>query len=193
MPRNKSPRKLSGIAEKPVQVRRSLPSVHNYDAWTAEDMALLGKRPDREIAELLGRTVRAIESQRHRLGILRQPSIRIKLRPWKRKDVRLLGTMTDRAVAARIGRSEVAVRTQRLKLGIPAADQRRSLNARKTYPMRPWTPQETMLAGTTWDGKVAAQIGRSEVSVRMRRKKLGIPAFAQRPPRKSAIPPRKSW
>lgn len=187
MPRNKTSRKPSGILNKPVQVHRNLAGTRNYDAWTAKDMALLGKRPDREVAELLGRTVRAVESQRHRLGILRQPSIRIKLLPWKRKDIKLLGTMTDRAVAARIGRSEVAVRTQRLKLGIAAADQRRSSNARKTYPMHPWTPEETMLVGTTWDRVVADRIGRSEMSVRMRRKKLGIPAFDQRPPHRSAI------
>jgi hypothetical protein len=30
-----------------------------------------------------------------------------------------------------------------------------------------------------WDRKVAARIGRSEISVRMQRHKLGIPAFGQ--------------
>ena len=162
-----------------MQVRRNLAGIRRYEAWTAQDLALLGKHPDREVAALLGRSVRAIESQRHRMGILRQPSIRLKLRPWKREDIELLGTMPDREVAAKIGRSEVAVRTQRLKHGIAAADRRRSRNARKTYPMRPWTPKETLLVGTTWDRVVAAQIGRSEMSVRMRRKKLGIPAFGQ--------------
>jgi hypothetical protein len=50
----------------PRQAR--LPAAHTYDHWTAEEERLLGTRPDREVAQLLHRTVRAIESQRHRIG-----------------------------------------------------------------------------------------------------------------------------
>jgi len=47
------------------------------------------------------------------------------------------------------------------------------------YPLNPWTPREKALLGTMWDRKLAARIGRSEISVRMQRLKLGIPAFGQ--------------
>jgi hypothetical protein len=161
----------------PRQAR--LPAAHTYDHWTAEEERLLGTRPDREVAQLLHRTVRAIESQRHRLGIYRQPSIRLKIKPWKPAEIALLGTQPDPKLAARLGRTEGSVRVQRRKLGISAFDQRYSANGRKSYPLRPWTPREQALLETIWDRKVAARIGRSEVSVRMQRRKLGIPAFGQ--------------
>jgi hypothetical protein len=158
-----------------------LPAAHTCDHWTAEEERLLGTRPDREVAQLLHRTVRAIESQRHRLGIYRQPSIRLKTRRWKPAALALLGTRTDPKLADRLGRTEGSVRVQRRKLGIPAFDQHRSANARKSYPLKPWTSREQALLGTMWDRKVAARIGRSEISVRMQRRKLGIPPFGQWP------------
>ena len=162
-----------------VPRHRRLPAPLTYEHWTAEEERLLGTRPDREMAQLLGRTVRAIESQRHRLGIYRQPSIRLKTRRWKPAEIALLGPRPDPELAARLGRSEGSVRVQRRKKGIPAFDQRRSANARKSYPLNPWTPREKALLGTMWDRKLAARIGRSEISVRMQRLKLGIPAFGQ--------------
>ncbi|MBI4662730.1 MAG: hypothetical protein HY735_28280 [Verrucomicrobia bacterium] len=158
---------------------RRLPAPQTYEHWTAEEERLLGTRPDRELAQVLGRTVRAIESQRHRLGIYRQPSIRLKTRRWKPAEIALLGTRPDPELATRLGRSEGSVRVQRRKKGIPAFDQRRSANARKSHPLNPWTPREKALLGTMWDRKLAARIGRSEISVRMQRLKMGIPAFGQ--------------
>lgn len=156
-----------------------LPALHTYEHWTAKEEQLLGTLPDRELAERFGRSVRAIESQRHRLGILRQPAIADKTRRWTPAEIALLGTRPDPELATRLGRTEGSVRVQRRKLGIRAFDQRRSANARKSYPLKPWTPREQALLGTMWDRKVAARIGRSEISARMQRRKLGIPAFGQ--------------
>jgi hypothetical protein len=156
-----------------------LPAAHTYEHWTSGEERLLGTRPDRELAQLFHRTVRAIESQRHRLGIYRQPSIRLKTKRWKPAELALLGTRPDPELAARLGRTEGSVRVQRRKKGIPAFDQRRSANARKSYPLNPWSPREQALLGTMWDRTLGARIGRSEVSVRMQRRKLGIPAFGQ--------------
>ena len=105
----------------PRQAR--LPAAHTYDHWTAEEERLLGTRPDREVAQLLHRTVRAIESQRHRLGIYRQPSIQLKARRWKPAELALLGTRIDSKLADRLGRTESSVGIQRRKLGIPAFGQ----------------------------------------------------------------------
>ena len=165
-----------------------LPAPYTYEHWTAEEERLLGTRPDRELAHLLHRTVRAIESQRHRLGIYRQPSVRLKTKPWKPAELALLGSRPDPELAARLRRTEGSVRVQRRKKGIPAFDRRRRANARKSYPLKPWTPGEKALLGTMWDRKLGPRIGRSEVSVRMQRLKLGVPAFGQRPSLPQAEP-----
>src|ERR1035441_9125482 len=100
-----------------ISVRRQLrlPAAHTYEHWTAEEERLLGTRPDREVAQLLHRTVRAIESQRHRPGIWRQPSIRLKTKAWEPAEIALLGTRHDSKLADCLGRTEGAVGVQRRK------------------------------------------------------------------------------
>jgi hypothetical protein len=63
-----------------------------------------------------------------------------------------------------------AVRQRRERMGIPNPD-----------PVR-WSDEEVALIGTATDQEVARRLGRSEQAVRLKRQKLGIPAYGQRRP-----------
>jgi hypothetical protein len=71
-------------------------------------------------------------------------------------------------VAALTGRGANAVRVKWTKLGIP-------------NPSGPgWMAEELALLGTAPDAEVAAEIGRTEGAVTLKRCRLGIPTFRDR-------------
>jgi hypothetical protein len=84
--------------------------------WTAKERRMLGKLPDDEVAQRIGRTVGAVRVKRVELGLANPES-----RAWTAKEIALLGTVTDGKVAERIGRTRSAVSQKRLALGIPPA------------------------------------------------------------------------
>ena len=65
-----------------------------------------------------------------------------------------------------LGRSYFRVRKRRLQLGIGAFQ--------KWEPSCPWTAEEDKRLGMMPDGEVAKRLGRSNVMVAARRRKLGI-------------------
>ena len=87
--------------------------------WTRQELKLLGKMPDAELAARIGRTKNAVRVMRLRRG-LPNP-----LGPYHRdgggaaEELQLLGTVPDGELAARLGRSEGAIRSKRHTLGIP--------------------------------------------------------------------------
>lgn len=83
--------------------------------WTAEEQALLGVLPDKEVARRTRRSRTAVMVKRRKLG---RPAV-ANPRHWKRHEIALLGTAPDREVAARLGRSQSAVEHKRERLGIP--------------------------------------------------------------------------
>jgi hypothetical protein len=70
--------------------------------WTNEELRLLGKQPDRDMARRFGRSVQAIVTKRHLRGIKRfiGPGDR---RPWTSAEDRWLGTAPDYKVAQNLG------------------------------------------------------------------------------------------
>jgi hypothetical protein len=88
--------------------------------WAAEQLALLGTLPDSKVAVKIGRTLRAVQQKRERLGIPNPNPGR-----WTAEEVVLLGTAPDDQVARRLGLTEPAVRQKRQKLGIPPCGLRR--------------------------------------------------------------------
>jgi hypothetical protein len=88
----------------------------NCRPWTPAEKALLGKLPDKIIAERLGRTRGAIRGRRSLYG-LHDPSTR----PfWSKDHDKLLGTATDKEIARQTGFCSETVAKQRRALGIPA-------------------------------------------------------------------------
>jgi hypothetical protein len=143
-----------------------IPFVKPEQLWTRREIEQLGRRPDREVAEALGRSLNAVRLRRIRLGIPNRPPAR---HVWTPEQIALLGAMTDRELAEKIHRpvKSVTLKRQSLKIAVyPSPNQTR----------RPlWTGTELQLLGTMPDHEVARQTGRSEASVTHRRRQGGIP------------------
>jgi hypothetical protein len=141
----------------------------NIRKWTSAEVRLLGRRPDRKLAEQLGRGYRSVVAKRLSLGRAACPS---GPRPtwWKPREVRLLGVVPDREVARRVGRSLAAVQTRRRLKGVPPPPPK----------TKPWRASEDDLLGSQPDEEIARLLGRAPDAVRKRRISLGVP-FSERP------------
>ena len=78
--------------------------------WTKRELALLGTKPDAEVAELTGRTFGTVWQKRRALGIA-QPALRF--RKWTPAEDKLVGTAPDAEIALRLGRTESAIKSRR--------------------------------------------------------------------------------
>lgn len=86
--------------------------------WSANELGLLGKRPDGDIVRRFGRSRQAVASKRWLLGIPRFVG-KGEPRPWFRREVRLLGADLDIKIARRSLRTSVSVMKHRQFLKIP--------------------------------------------------------------------------
>lgn len=128
--------------------------------WTKRELRLLGTRPDREVAVLIGRTYETVQVTRYSLRI---PSHRARRKfRWTPAKDRLLGTQIDQVLAERLGCSHAVLKARRQALGISSVG------------CRLWTPKEERLVGTMRDEEVARRIGRSRKSVVHRRRALNL-------------------
>jgi hypothetical protein len=172
------------------RLRRAITSTGKPRApeWTLQEQALLGKMPDADAAQRLGRTIVAIRVRRQRLNLPKQfnelevarrlgrtltavkarrgklglPQIDPPFEWWKPEEDNLLGTAPDAEIASRLGRSESSVKGRRLVLGIKFPN-----------PRRPWPPDELALLGTRPDAVLAKCFNRPESVVRSKRLQLG--------------------
>src|SRR6266702_5749870 len=78
--------------------------------WTKDELALLGKLPDAEVAELTGRTFGTVWQKRRMLGI-DQPALQF--RKWTPAEDKLVGTAPDADIAHQLDRTESAVKSRR--------------------------------------------------------------------------------
>ncbi len=81
--------------------------------WTEGELALLGARPDAEVAQLTGRTFGTVWQKRRALGIS-QPALRV--RKWTAAEDRLVGTASDAEIARKLHRTESAIKSRRVKI-----------------------------------------------------------------------------
>src|SRR5438552_19137155 len=79
----------------------------NRRPWTKDELALLGKLSDAEVAELTGRTFGTVWQKRRALGI-DQPALRF--RKWTPAEDKLVGTAPDADIAHQLDRTEGAVK-----------------------------------------------------------------------------------
>src|SRR5574341_1006779 len=83
--------------------------------WKPEEIAMLGKYPDQEIARRTGWRYKVIAAKRKKLGV---PYEAARVRPWSSAEDKLLGTMSDNDVAKRLNRTIESVWNRRRKLRI---------------------------------------------------------------------------
>lgn len=102
-----------------MKSKRGRPPVCDWDAQP------LGQVSDRRLAETLGVTTAAVQSQRAKRGIPPCPGGRPSLYDWTDYD-HLLGTMPDREVAEIVGCALSTAHHRRKSLGIPAHGRGRS-------------------------------------------------------------------
>ena len=129
-------------------------------SWTAAEERLLGTVSDQDLAQRLGRSLRAISLRRHQLHI---PKFQSGRRPWTRAEEELLGTMPDRRFAQRFKRSVRSVIVRRCEKAIP-------LLRRQKHR---WTQADDQLLGLRPDAQVALLLGLSKLAVSRRRQRLG--------------------
>jgi hypothetical protein len=104
-----------------VQTRRELLSIlplsENRRVWLQHELALLGTKPDAEVAKLLGRSISSVRSKRQDTAFARPEGGKL----WTQRELKLLGTKSDPAIAHLLGRSGAAVKAKRRALGIRRA------------------------------------------------------------------------
>src|SRR5437016_5099435 len=78
--------------------------------WTKDELALLGKLPDAEVADLTGRTFGTVWEKRRALGIEQTAP---RFRKWTPGEDKLVGTAPDAEIARQLGRTESAIKSRR--------------------------------------------------------------------------------
>lgn len=149
-------------------------------AWTAKQLALIGKVSDGELARQIGATTSVVFLKRNSMGIAAsRPWSSLK---WGPKELALLGKHTDTEVARRLNTTRKSVIHKRLSLGI-------TCYATASKLWHTWTKEEIALLGKRTDPDVAQKVGISAMCVTTKRRQLNIPSFRIR---KSTNRPRRS-
>lgn len=131
--------------------------------WTDDELALLGKVSDAEVAKQKRVSLDIARRARVRRGI--PAKVPVEWRRWTKEQIALLGTMPDASLGKMLGRSQPAVRKQRIRLGIAAS-----------VPHTVWTSEMDAMLGSASDREISARLGVPYQAVKYRRKHLGIQA-----------------
>jgi hypothetical protein len=149
----------------------------NRFRWPERLLRLLGKLPDREIAERAGVHPGTVANERRRRKIpAYSPHRPVE---WTQERIALLGTASDRDVAAALGIGHRSVFHKRRVLGIPPFKE----PVREEMASFHWTPQALALLGKASDRAVARRLGISATTVFHKRLALGIPSYKPPPKR----------
>jgi hypothetical protein len=148
--------------------------------WSKEEVSLLGKISDGELARRTGLPTHSVWMKRNTMGL--PPSRPMYPVRWGAKEIALLGTLPDEEVAKRLDTSRKVVIEKRASLGIPSY-------ARAAKLWHTWTEKEIAMLGTRTDAAVAHRLGIQPICVTAKRHRLRIPGFTKR---KASIRPRRS-
>ena len=141
-------RSLRASGGRAVQVERKRRGIAPFVAqvprvkWTEEALGMLGKVPDRVVAEKLGTTTTTVSNKRSQLGIMSSRGVGARKYPWPAAEVEMLGISlanppkeiewspqidammgrkSDAEIALILGCSRAAVTFRREKFGVEAA------------------------------------------------------------------------
>ncbi len=149
------------------------PKLHPH-GWKPKELALVGTKPDAEVARLIGRSRLAVANRRFQMHLPPVPDPNSRSKPWSSKEDRRLGTMSDEDLARQLGRTANAIEARRISFQIP------KFAGRRHY----WTAAEIEMLGRLPDAEVARRLGVSIIAVQIRRFKLGrkkLPGIQSRP------------
>lgn len=163
------------MAARRFSVKRG-PAANRFE-WPEELVALLGKRPDGELAELAGVHPDTVAEERQRRGIEAFiPKQRI---DWTPEVIAMLGTDSDYQIAAWLGISRGAVFSKRRALGIPPYNP----PPHNSWHELEWPAEALDLLGKVPDGEIAEMIGVAVSTVGTKRRRLEIPPYRPKAPR----------
>jgi DNA-binding CsgD family transcriptional regulator len=107
-------RTLFSIRNKRLEMRIPPAPSEKYKPWRIHEIALLGKLPDSEVAQLTGRSYSSVLSHRNTLKIA---YINPRYRPWTSNELDLLHSdKSNRELARLTGRTESAIKNKRSRL-----------------------------------------------------------------------------
>jgi hypothetical protein len=148
------------------RVRRDI-RVKSSQAFLVSGLALVGTRPDTEIAGEFGIHPSTVRKHRKNIGVEAYPQPT----EW----ALILGRLPDNIIAEQFGKHPEVVRRKRTQLGIPIYI-RPMPEPLGVHLVRPWHE----LAGTMLDKDVAKIFDISKSAVSWYRKRMGILAFKYR-------------
>jgi DNA-binding CsgD family transcriptional regulator len=143
----------------------------NAIPWTKKNLALLGKLPDVQVAEIIGTNRKSVIAMRLKLGITSYAVNTQFWHSWTEEEIQQLGTATDRELAEKWGIGIMCVIDKRRQLGINAYYTSKGLR----MPHQ-WKDDEIKLLGTDTDPKIAEKLGIGVGIVWKKRQELKIPA-----------------
>lgn len=133
--------------------------------WSDDDLAMLGVRPDDEVAELMDISPTTVRSERRKRGL---PPARVhRNKRWTPEMLLDLAKLRDAQMVAKYGLTLSQVRYRRGKL-------RRNVGRH-----RRWTPFELACLDVLSDREVANLTGRSIRSIRAERLRIGPPVLEE--------------
>ncbi len=147
-----------------------------------EMRSMLGKKPDLEIAELLGIARVTVQTERYKLGIKKYCSpeaIRIQ---HDEELIAVLGKIPDSECAKKFGYSNSRVAYLRKKLGIKSyrgpRKPRQPRDPNKPHKKKEYPEELINMLGKTPDDEIAKKFGYSKAGIALIRKKMGIPSLS---------------
>lgn len=143
--------------------------------WNPAMLAMLGKLPDRELADLWDMNFLSVYKKRVSKGISCYARKSKSWHFWTKKEIALLGKMSDDDVVLRTGIKKASVAWKRRKLAIPPFHKKRP----KKH-LKDWTRKQTALLGKMTDAAAANALDFAHSAVRRKRLSLGIPAFGRK-------------
>lgn len=153
--------------------------------WGDEEIALLGRYPDAEVAKILGTYRKTVIAKRMVLGIPSYARGSNRWHTWTKSELAMLGKVKDSEVARLIGIPTACVTARRRLLKIPGF-----LGGKGRRPACHFPTQDeaaTAMLGKMPDRYVAERLHLTPDVVRRKRKSLGIPTWSQNQGRRKGI------
>ncbi len=114
--RSETARKAAAGRRRSLRVSRGRAAI-----WSQDELALLGRMPDKEVAQRTGRSLGAVNKKRKELHLpaLTEGPEGVHPKFWTAEEDEAIRTLPPEEVARRFKRSLVAIRQRRYHLGVP--------------------------------------------------------------------------
>ncbi len=140
---------------------------HGKRIWAQQEIDLLGKLSDPNIAQQIGMSSTTVRNMRKQLGIKAKTSS--SQLQWSKENIALLGSIHDAVLAYHMKVTPATVTKKRTKMNIPIF---------KSKHKKHWSIAENRAKlGTMPDSQLAKLLGITTPAIFIKRKQMGIAAF----------------